>query len=243
MKDNFSSQSKLYAKFRPHYPDALYDHIYRKVKSFQTAWDCGTGNGQVASVLSDKFNQIIASDISKNQLAQAQQKPNIHYTVSPAEQTPIEESSVDLITVAQALHWFDVPAFIKETRRVASKDAVLAYWGYGLLSISDEVDPLVKKFYDDTMNGYWDPERYILTNEYKAIDLELADLELKYFKHEIKWSLADLEGYLNTWSSVRKYMERNNINPVDEIIDQISDKWQGGSIIFSLFVYTGRIKN
>ncbi|UII20115.1 class I SAM-dependent methyltransferase [Fulvivirga ligni] len=243
MKDNFSSQSKLYAKFRPHYPAALYDHVYSKVKSFQTAWDCGTGNGQVASVLSDKFDQVIASDISKNQLAQAQQKSNIEYIVSPAEHTSIEGSSVDLITVAQALHWFDVPAFIKETQRVASKDAVLAYWGYGLLSISAEVDPIIKEFHDDAMNGYWDPERYILTNEYKAIDLDLADLELKYFKHEVKWSLADLEGYLNTWSSVRKYIERNNTNLVNDIIDKLRDKWQGGTITFPLFVYTGTIKN
>src|SRR5688572_5337465 len=135
MKDYFSSQSKAYASFRPTYPKALYDFIFRHVSTKGTAWDCATGNGQVASYLSGYFDEVYATDISQQQLDQADKKKNVFYSITPAERTAFENDQFDLITVAQALHWFDRDKFYAEAVRVAKPNAILAVWGYAMLHI------------------------------------------------------------------------------------------------------------
>lgn len=176
-KDNFSTQSGHYAKYRPVYPEALYSFIYNQIKEFNTAWDCGTGNGQVASVLSDKFDKVYATDISKNQLQNAVAKENITYIQARAEHTPIADRSIDLITVAQAIHWFDFNAFYQEVSRVAKPGALLAAWGYGLLSVSPELDPIIEEFYADILGSYWDDERSYLDESYRTIPFPFKETE------------------------------------------------------------------
>ena len=129
MKDNFSNQSGLYAQYRPTYPTGLFEYILRFTEGRNVAWDCGTGSGQSAAVLSKYFKKVIATDISQKQLDNAAQAPNVFYSLQPAEHTNIESGSIDLITVAQAIHWFDFEKFYAEVKRVAHKNCVLAVWG------------------------------------------------------------------------------------------------------------------
>ena len=121
MKDNFSRQSDIYAKYRPAYPQQLYDFIFQHVAGKQAAWDCATGNGQAAKELAKVFDKVYATDISQKQIENAVQQPNIFYSVQPAEQTNFPNNSFDLITVAQALHWFRFDDFYAEVKRVANR--------------------------------------------------------------------------------------------------------------------------
>jgi ubiquinone/menaquinone biosynthesis C-methylase UbiE len=130
MKDNFSDKSDLYEKYRPFYPIEFYTYLFQQVTSKIKAWDCGTGNGQVASELAKEFKNVFATDISENQLTQAAQKVNITYSVQPAESTRFPDNMFDLITVAQPIHWFDFEKFYSEVKRVAKNNAILCIVGY-----------------------------------------------------------------------------------------------------------------
>ncbi|UII25160.1 class I SAM-dependent methyltransferase [Fulvivirga maritima] len=241
MKDNFSRQAKGYAQYRPHYPQELYDTLFARVTSFSCAWDCATGNGQVAQQLAKKFEKVIATDISKKQLDQAPQLDNIEYLVASAEDSSIPAASVDLITVAQALHWFNHEAFIKEARKVATPEAWLCYWGYGLIDINKEANKIIRHFHDDIIGPNWDPERTILMNEYDGISFGLRNYEKQYFKYTLPWTIEHMEGYLNTWSSVQKYISTHQKNPVSDVISQLKKVWNEDKISFPIFLHSGRL--
>ena len=166
MKDLFSSNSKSYASFRPTYPEALYDFIYGHVKNFDLVWDAGTGNGQAAVALAAKFKRVVATDISAQQLEQAEQISNIEYSVG-SEQADLPDQSTDLITAAQAIHWFDRRKFFAEVRRVGKPGSVVAVWGYGLLSINPSINQHLAHFYKDIIGPYWDPERKHIDDRFR----------------------------------------------------------------------------
>ncbi len=241
--DRFSGHADLYAQYRIDYPADLYDFILSFVGERQTAWDCATGNGQVASVLAGLFTQVEATDISDAQLARAVQVPNIHYQVSPAEQTPFANHSFDLITVAQALHWFNVPVFHQEVRRVAKPGAVLAEWGYGLVKIGDDLDPLLLDFYRNRIGSYWDPQRKYIDNAYATLPFPFSDVHRQTFTARRSWSLERFLNYLRTWSAVRQYMHENGHDPVTVLGDTLKPLWGGGEreTNFPIFLRVGRI--
>jgi ubiquinone/menaquinone biosynthesis C-methylase UbiE len=149
MKDNFSTQATQYAKFRPTYPQGLYDFINSEVKNKALAWDCATGNGQIAVQLAQTFEQVVATDISEKQLANAPQKNNITYKVEPAEKTTFKDHSVDLITVGQAIHWFNFGQFFDEVRRILKPDGLFIAVGYELMKINPAIDILIDNFYNN----------------------------------------------------------------------------------------------
>lgn len=241
-KDNFSEQSKVYAKFRPHYPDELFSFLYRNVSRFNAAWDCGTGNGQVACQLAMRFKQVYATDISQKQLDNASPRENISYMVAPAEKSLLPAACIDLITVAQALHWFNARAFYQEVQRIAAPGALLAYWGYHLPKISKELDPLLRHFHDHIVGPYWDPERKILLDEYSGIHFPLKNVQKKRFEHVVNWNLDHLKGYLNSWSSVQQYIRSNGDNPVDSFITSLSAHWRDDlTVCFPIFLTLGQI--
>ena len=154
MKDNFSKDSHLYAKYRPTYPSALFTYIISLLETKDQAWDCATGNGQVATQLAKEFQVVEATDISASQVEQAPKLAHIHYTIQPAEQTKFEKDQFDLITVAQAIHWFDFEKFYAEVNRTLQPNGILAVIGYGLLSISPELDLIIHHFYNDIIGAY-----------------------------------------------------------------------------------------
>ena len=169
MKDYFSSQSKDYATFRPTYPTELYQFIFQHVNEKKIAWDCATGNGQVAYYLSLHFEKVFATDISQKQLDHAVKEKNIFYSVSPGEKTSFPQNEFDLITVAQALHWLERDAFYGEAKRVGKPGAFDYIWGYALLYIDSMIDDMVIEFYNHTVGPYWDSARKLVEEEYRTI--------------------------------------------------------------------------
>jgi len=241
-QDNFSKQANLYAKFRPDYPFEMYEHLLSLCKKKDRLWDCGTGNGQVAGVLASYFQQVEASDISQKQLDQAVSKERINYRLCRAEQTPFENTSFDLITVAQAIHWFDFEPFFKEVRRVAKPGSHLAVWGYGLLRIDEKIDELIDIFYTQTIGPFWAEERKHIDQQYESIPFPFHQIKTNHqFNITREWSLRQLEGYLNTWSAVQNYIRQHQENPVDQIIQQIKQQqlWPAQKAVsFPIFLKT-----
>lgn len=225
-KDNFSGHATDYARYRPTYPDELFRFLYEQLTRYDAAWDCGTGNGQVAVRLAEQFAQVYATDLSENQLAQAPKRPNITYRVERAEDASFSHQQFDLITVAQAIHWFDFEAFYTVVHGVLRADGLLAIMGYNLLTIDDPVDAIIHRLYEDILgDDYWDPERKYIEEHYQLIPFPFEDIEVPTFTQSLTWSYDDLVGYLNTWSAVKHYVQRKGENPVSLIADDLLEAW------------------
>lgn len=217
MKDNFSSHSSSYARFRPTYPQEVYKFLKLKLENTDRAWDCGTGNGQVAGELSKFFNEVQATDISKQQLENAIKQTNIKYSVQPAEKTDFPDNYFDLITVAQAIHWFDFEVFYKEAKRVLKSNGIIAVIGYSLFRSNPETDEVILRFYNHIIGPYWDEERRYLDEKYKTIPFPFQEIKTPEFDQEYEWKINHLIGYLKTWSAVKHYEKAHDQNPVDLI--------------------------
>jgi len=244
VKDYFSRQSEHYARYRPGYPPPLFDHIMGFVEEKKLAWDCGTGNGQAAVAIARYFEKVYATDISINQVSNAVKKSNIDYAIEPAESTSLQTNSVDLITISQALHWFDFDKFYAEARRVGTQKAVIAAWTYPLMKIDPDIDAIIDDFYSGMLHGYWDKERRYVDEEYSTIPFPFTQLPSGNFKIEVEWSLEDIEGYLNTWSALQKYITINNENPVALIINKLKNYWPDNGlkkVIFPVYLKIGRV--
>jgi len=225
MKDNFSSQSDKYARFRPTYPDALYNYLLSLVPARDNAWDCGTGNGQVAQVLAGSFKKVSATDISRQQIENAFVHERIEYSVQPAENTSFPDDSFDLITVAQAIHWFDFDAFYKEVIRAIRNKGILAVIGYGLIQLSPSLDRVMATFYRDVVGPYWDKERKYIDDNYRTIPFPFDEIKSPPFENTLEWTFEHLIGYLGTWSAVKHYEKATGRYPVDLIREELKKAW------------------
>ena len=245
MKDNFSSQAKLYAQYRPTYPPELFKHILKKVSNYISAWDCGTGNGQVAAELAMHFAHVEASDISQKQLDNAVKLPNINYKLSSAESTPYPDNHFDLITVAQAIHWFDFDRFFGEVERVAKPGSTIAVWGYGLMTTEEPISQIIHDFHYKTTGPYWDEERKHVDNGYVKIPFPFKHSERKLFEFKTNWTLDQLGGYFKTRSAVQHFITKEGYDPVDAFINKIKPHWPKVSktmeFIFPVFLTCGII--
>lgn len=228
MKDNFSAQADIYAKYRPQYPQELFDFILKHVHDLQLAWDCGTGNGQSAAILGKYFKKVFASDISKKQIENAVKADNIQYALEPAEKTSLNDNSVDLVTISQALHWFEFDKFYSEVKRVSKQHAVIATWTYNLIQVDPVTDKLIYDYHFNTLGDYWDKERSHVIEGYKNIPFPFRPIATPAFFIELKWTPEDLEGYFNTWSALQKFITANNYSPVDELMIKIRLNWAPG---------------
>ena len=247
ISDRFSEDSGDYLKYRPSYPKEFIKEILSLTEGRTNCWDCGTGNGQVALELSDYFKQVFATDISDNQLHQAIRRDNIQYSVSRAEKTPFKDDFFDLITVAQAIHWFDLNRFYTEAERVSRKQGILAVWGYGLVRFEKTIDQSIDHFYHQIVGPFWDEERKHIDNSYSTISFPFEEIELvKEYHINKEFTLDEFRGYLSTWSAVKHYKEANNHDPVEQLTSEISAKWHqlGRKLTakFPLFSRIGRIK-
>jgi ubiquinone/menaquinone biosynthesis C-methylase UbiE len=244
VKDRFSNHASQYAAFRPSYPKELYDFLMINVKKRSSAWDVGCGNGQVAKDLATHFEKVFATDISSKQIENAVQVPNIFYSICPADKSPFPDSSFDLITVAQALHWFTIPEFFTEAERVSKPGGLIAVWGYGLLKIDSSIDPIVADFYTNVIGPYWDAERKLVDQHYQTIPFPFQEFKAPTFQFSFSWSLEEFRGYLTTWSSVQKYLQQHATNPVDDVIEKIKPVWgvDRRVVSFPLFLRIGKVK-
>lgn len=243
MKDNFSTQAAQYAQFRPTYPADLYDFIKANLNGKSLAWDCATGNGQIAIALAKFVDQVVATDISAKQLANASQRQNISYQLEPAEATSFDSQSLDLITVGQAIHWFKFEAFFAEVKRVLKPDGLFVAVGYGLMKINTSIDPIIDKFYNGIVGVYWDDERRHIEQQYQTIQFPLTEIAAPTLEIVTSWNLPQLLGYLETWSAVQHYIKANETNPLDLIADELKIAWDGAStydVHFPLIIRAGR---
>jgi SAM-dependent methyltransferase len=224
-RDYFSEQSDAYAKYRPRYPAALFEYLATLPERRERAWDCATGNGQAALGLAPFFPEIIATDASPSQLQSALHHDNIIYRVAPAEHTGIEAHSVDLVTVAQALHWFDLDAFYAEVKRVLKPRGVLAVSAYNLLEIEPEIDAKLNVFYYETVGPYWPPERRLLEDGYKSLAFPFHELSPPDIRLEARWNLPELAGYLRTWSATNQFIKARGFDPVTDLTNELLTVW------------------
>lgn len=227
MKDNFSTQAGDYAAFRPRYTTELVDFILSVTPDRNLAWDCATGNGQLATLLAPHFKQVIATDGSAAQIDKATQAPNIEYRVEKAEHPSLPDNSVDLLTVAQAVHWFDFDAFYAAVRRVLRPGGVIALIGYPLSTFDDpKIETLVQHFYKDITGPYWDAERRHLDEGYRTIPFPFHTISpVPEFSIRNSWSLDTLVGYLGTWSAVQHYKRQKNEDPIPYFRQALQADW------------------
>ena len=224
---HFSSTSKEYSFSRPIYPEDLYKYLSDKTPQKDTVWDCATGNGQAAIGLCKYFKNVIASDASKEQLDYKFLRNNIHYKMFPAERAAINDNCVDLITVAQAAHWFDLDKFYKEVTRVSKSNGILAIWSYGMHKINYEIDRICTKLNigGSILGKYWPQETKYVKEDYKTIPFPFKEIAAPRFEMSVKWSLDDLVNYMQTWSAVKSFSTEEKFNPIELILKELENLW------------------
>ena len=241
-KDHFSKQAADYAKFRPRYPQELFGYLGTIAPSRQLAWDCGTGNGQAAVGLASVFDHVIATDASEKQIAHAEPRQRVEYRVAPAENSAIAPRTVDLIMVAQALHWFDLDRFYAEARRVLKPDGVLTASAYNLLTIQPAIDEVVNRYYYDVVGAFWPAERK-LVEQFTRLPFPFLKVDPPEFEMTAQWDLDQLVGYLRTWSSTQRFIAAKGNDPLEQIIDELYSAWgtpeQARKVIWPLILRIG----
>lgn len=244
-KDHFSGHADAYAQFRPRYPEALFRFLADQAPGRSLAWDCATGNGQAAMGLSPYFEKVVGTDASGEQIAQVSFDPKIDYWVASAEDSGLAAASVDLVTVAQAVHWFDFGRFFVEVRRVLRSRGCLAIWGYHLLRCNPSVDALFEDFYSGVVGPYWPPERHWIEERYRTIPFPFEEIQAPEFFMHAEWSLEALLGYLGTWSAVQKFRQARGKDPLVELRRELEPIWGDPSrakpIHWPIFLRLGRV--
>ena len=223
-KDHFSGHAQAYASARPGYPDELFAWLASQVEGHELAWDAGCGNGQASRGLKKHFARVLATDASPQQIANAGDVPGIDYRVAPAEDVPLDDASCDLVTAAQAAHWFDLDRFHAEVRRVLKPGGVVALWCYGLNRIAGSIDPLVQEFYG-RLEPDWPPERALIERRYESIPFPYDELPAEDFEMTVRWRCEDYLAYLASWSAVQRNRERTGTDPVAALAPELTDRW------------------
>lgn len=243
-KDHFSTASERYAAFRPDYPAALYDWLAGQCPARKAAWDCATGSGQAARGLAPHFGQVVATDASAEQIRHAPPHAGITYRVAPAEASGLPDRSVDLVTVAQAAHWFDLPRFYDEVRRVLTPGGVLALWGYGRMVLPGRLDAPFQHFYRETVGPYWPPERALIDDAYRSLVFPFDAFTAPPFAIRVNWTLPRLMDYLSTWSAVKRYQAALGSNPLPALQAELTPLWGDAAVprelAWPLFMRVGR---
>jgi len=244
--DHFSGVANRYADFRPHYPPALFDYLATIAPRGSTVWDGACGSGQASLDLAARFDAVIATDASREQIASATAHPKIEYRVAPAEQSGLPNQSAGLVTVAQALHWFDFARFYAEVKRVLRPDGAIAVWAYGINEVAGAaVNELVQDFYANVVGPYWPPERRLVEEGYRTVPFPFKELAPPAFRMEARWTLEQLLGYFSTWSAVNRYLKMNARNPLEPLAAKLNPLWGDPNvsrqIVWPLAVRVGRV--
>jgi SAM-dependent methyltransferase len=223
--DHFSGHARDYARYRPDYPQALFEFLADLAPNRRTAWDCATGSGQAALGLAGRFDTVVATDASTDQIASAARHARVRYAVAVAEAAPLASGSVSLVAAAQALHWFDRARFWEEVRRVLVPSGVIAVWSYHGFHAGPEVEAVVQRFYKDIVGPYWPPERALVEQGYGALEFPFTPVEPPAFPLEKLWDLPALIGYLRTWSATQRYEAARGHDPLELVREELAAAW------------------
>jgi len=224
-KDHFSVTARRYARFRPRYPEELFRWLSELAPRRERAWDAATGTGQAALGLAPYFDEVIATDASAEQIRHARRDPRVRYEVAPAEYVPIENDSIDLVLVAQALHWFEFDAFYSEVRRVSRPGAVIAAVCYELFRCDPELDDLIDDFHDRALADFWPPERRHIGEGYRNIPFPFERIDPPRLEMTARWTLDHLLGYLATWSAISRARELTGEDPLATMEPALRRAW------------------
>jgi SAM-dependent methyltransferase len=224
-EDHFSRLANAYAQYRPQYPAELYAYLAGLTPSNELAWDCGTGSGQAALGLAEHYRRVWATDASASQLAHARKHPRVCYQISHAGQSALPGRSVDLVTAAEALHWFELDSFYAEVRRVLNPGGVLAAWCYHLPEIDPRVDALLSFYYREVVGPYWSPGIRLVEERYQTIPFPFDEVEPPHFEMRASWDLDTLLGFLYSWSANQKYIEAHGSHPVEQVQGELERAW------------------
>ena len=229
-KDHFSGHAANYARFRPRYPETLFAAIRGHAPAPALALDCATGNGQLALGLAGFCERVIATDASAEQLQSAISHPQIEYRVAPAEDSGLAPASIDLLTVGQALHWFDHARFAAEVERVIAPGGLLVCVSYANCRVNPEIDAAVATLYVDILDAYWPPERELVETRYSTIDLPGADVDFPALTVTKVWDVEAMLGYLRTWSASKRYEQDRGRDPVSIVEARLREAWGEGEL-------------
>lgn len=241
--DHFSGHAADYAKFRPGYPEALFDWIARQTAGHDLAWDCGCGNGQASVPLAARYRRVAATDFSAEQIAQARPHPNIDYRAAPAEASGLPDRCSDLVTIAQALHWFDFDKFYAEVRRVVKPGGAIVAWTYQLLRGEPAINAVLDDFYRNTLGAHWPAERKWVDLAYRGMPFPFEEITAPKFEIRLQWSLDDLIAYVGTWSATRRCIQAEGRDPMPALREQLAPAWCAGEreIVWPIVLKAGRV--
>lgn len=224
--DHFSRVAAAYAECRPRYPVDLFSYLAELSRNHELAWDCAAGSGQATLPLTRWFTRVLATDLSRSMLERAPPHPQITYQVSPAEKSGLSDSSTDLVTVAQALHWLDLEPFYAEVDRVLVPGGVLAVWSYaGQVLGDDALDTMLARFYGDVVGPYWPEERHHVEAGYRTLPFPYSEIGTPVINMEEHWTLFQLLRYLGTWSATQRFREVQGYDPVPQLADRLAVQW------------------
>ena len=224
-KDHFSAVADGYRRFRPGYPRPLFGYLAEAVPRRLLAVDCGTGNGQAARALAPYFGLVCAADASADQLARAAWHPRVLYRRARAEALPVADASADLVTVGQAVHWFDTGRFFSEVRRVLRREGLIAVWSYGTVRVSAGVDAILDRLYLEILGDYWPPERRLVDAGLAWLALPFNEIRAPVFQMTECWTRDQFVGYLRTWSAVARFREDTGDDPVEDFERELAGVW------------------
>lgn len=224
-KDHFSVLAADYARYRPRYPAQLFADLAAVAPGRDRAWDCATGNGQAAAGLAGWFREVVATDASAAQIAAAHGPANVRFAVAPAEACPLPDACLDLLLVAQAAHWFDLPAFYAEAARVLKPGGVLALLTYSGVRVDAALDPVLRDFHHGLLGPYWPPERAQVERDYRDLPFPWPEIAFPAQEMRADWTLEELLGYLGTWSATRAYREQRGEDPLPALRARLAPAW------------------
>lgn len=240
----FQDGGERYANYRPKYPPELAESLSSLTKEQTLALDLGCGNGQFTSLLAPYFDQVIGTDSSQSQLEFAQQGDKITYRQEPAEQISLPDNSVDLITVAQAAHWFDLDVFYAEVQRVAKQDAIIALISYGVPYIADHTNAVFQKGYWQDTHEYWPAERTHVETGYSDLYFPFESIAQPNLSYQKKMGIEHFINYITTWSAYARAKDRGDMQRFEIFFDALREVWMNDikEVVWPISLRIGRIK-
>lgn len=246
-RSHFTARAGAYRSARPTYPEALYRYLGEVAPGRGRVWDCGTGSGQAALGLAEVFDEVIATDLAQEQLAQAPAHPRVRYEQAPCGEAPLEDASADLVTVATAAHWFDLDAFYAEVRRVLRPRGVIAVWGYGAHALGSEpLEEATRRYAREIIGPYWRSENLDhIDSRYASLPFPFDEFEAPEFAATAKVDLERYLSYLGSWSASQIYLEQRGEDPLDAIRAEMAEAWgapdTAREMTWGLFMRIGRV--